>query len=90
MAHVGAFVGRTIDAHLARAFIVVAVADRIRTGDVEKNMTLGTFLCHTRLQRRSGQRLCAERNGFDASYSIRVSIYKPVLIFKKIKHICTI
>ena len=49
----------TIDTHVAAAVVVVAVTGRIRTGDIEENITAGTCLCHTRLRVRVGSGLLA-------------------------------
>ena len=47
----------TIGTHVAAAFVVVAIAGRMRTRDIEENTTARTFLFHTSLRGRLLQRL---------------------------------
>ena len=47
----------TIDTHVAAAFVVVTVASRMRTGNIEENTTARTLLVHTSLRGRVWQRL---------------------------------
>ena len=44
--HVFPLVRGTIGTHVAAAFVVVAIAGRMRTRDIEENTTHDTFLLH--------------------------------------------
>jgi len=39
-------VGRTVEAYIADAFVAMPVASRIRTGNIQENVTADTFLWH--------------------------------------------
>ena len=55
--HVFPLVRGTIGTHVAAAFVVVAVAGRMRTRDIEENSAARTLLGHTNLRGRVPQRL---------------------------------
>ena len=44
--HIFPFIGSTIRTNLPYAFIVMAVASHIMTGDITENRTNSTFLLH--------------------------------------------
>ena len=56
-AHVLPLIRGTIGTHVSAAFVVVAVACWMRTGDIEEHTAARTLLVHTSLRRRVGQRL---------------------------------